>query len=100
MFNKISIIVSKTDPAGLNISNHLIKEFNFEKTEKSFDSNPIYSFSAEKTKQEFSLIFIEQKQVFADYLNELETDLFVFASKHSSESKTPTLSVHPIGNFS
>jgi len=93
-FKKISIIVSKTDPAGLNIADKLISNFNFTETKKKFDSNSIYS------NKNIDLVFINKKQVFADYLNELETDLFVFASKHSSESKKPTLSVHSIGNFS
>ncbi len=93
-FKKIHIIVSKTDPAGLNISEHLKNNFNFKETEKTFDSNSIYSNG------EMNLVFIEKRQVFADYVNELDADLFVFASKHSSESKKPTLSVHPIGNFS
>ena len=97
-FKKISVIVSKTDPAGINIAGHLIKKFNFKETEKSFDLNSVYSFSNEKNS--FDLVFINQKQVFADYLNELETDLIVFASKHSSETKKPCLSVHSIGNFS
>ena len=97
-FNKISIVVSKTDLAGINISSHLIKDFNFKKTEKQFDSNPVYSFSNQKN--EFDLIFIKEKQVFADYLDKLETDLIIFASKHSSETKKPCLTVHSIGNFS
>lgn len=97
-FKKISVIVSKTDLAGLNISEQLITEFNFKKTKKEFDSNLIYSNNLIKGK-EIDLIFINEKQVAADYLNELETDLFVFASKHSSESGKPTFSVHSIGNF-
>lgn len=107
-FNKISIIVSKTDLAGLNISNHLIEKFNFEETGKKFDGNPVYSFSDKKKefshasnkKKKIDLIFINERQVFADYLNELEADLFVFASKHSSETRKPCLTVHSIGNFS
>ncbi len=97
-FNKISIIVSKTDLAGLNIYSNLIECFDFKKTEKQFNSNSIYSFSNEK--QIFDLILINEKQVTADFLDELETDLFIFASKHSSESGQKTFSVHPIGNFS
>ncbi|MFH1663228.1 MAG: D-aminoacyl-tRNA deacylase [archaeon] len=97
-FKKISIIVSKTDSAGMNIAGHLIKEFNFAETGKQFDSNSVYSCSFNGT--ELELIFINQKQVFADYLDEIKTDLLVFASKHSSSSEQPALSVHPIGNFS
>ncbi len=93
-FNKISIIVSKTDLAGLNIADKLISNFNFQKTKRTFDSNSIYS------KENFDLVFIEEKQVTADYLDELDSDLLVFASKHSSTTKKPTFSVHPIGNFS
>ncbi len=97
-FKKISIVVSKTDPAGLNIAEHLIKKFDFKQTEKQFNFNSVYFFSSEKTL--FELVFINQKQVFADYLNELDSDLIVFASKHSSKTKKPCLTVHSTGNFS
>jgi D-aminoacyl-tRNA deacylase len=93
-FNKISVVVSKTDSAGLNIARKLIEKFNFKETQREFDSNPVYS------NKRIDLIFISRKQVFADYLNELNYDLFVFASKHSSKSGIKTFSVHSIGNFS
>jgi len=92
-FMTFSIIVSKTDPAGLNIYSCLKENFPFKETQKVFDSNPILSFKS------FDLVLIEREQVFADYVNELNSDLFIFASKHRSEQGKPCLTVHPIGNF-
>lgn len=108
-FKKISVVVSKTDLAGINIAGHLIRKFNFQETGKQFDSNSVYSFSNENkwfdsnsvsSDAKIDLVFINEKQVLADYANELDSDLIVFASKHSSETKKPCLSVHPIGNVS
>ena len=91
-FNNISIIVSKTDAAGMNISKALISDFGFTKTNKQFDSNPVYG------QGNFFLYFINEVQIFADYIDSLETDLFIFASKHSSKEQIPCLTVHAIGN--
>lgn len=89
-----SIIVSRTDPAGMNVSDFLIHDFDFGKTERQFHSLPIYSNG------KIDLVFIKEIQVHADYVNELPSPLFIFASKHKSDSGKPCFTVHPIGNFS
>ncbi|MEW6295578.1 MAG: D-aminoacyl-tRNA deacylase [Candidatus Diapherotrites archaeon] len=89
----ISIIVSKTDLAGLNIYSCLKENFSFKETPRIFDSNPVLSY------KNFDLVLIEREQVFADYVDSLSSDLFIFASKHRSEQGKPCLTVHPIGNF-
>lgn len=88
-----SIIVSKTDPAGLNVSEILIEKFGFEESADKFDNNSIYK---NKTKN-MQLAFINSRQIFADNVNSLESDAYIFASLHRGNK--PCLTVHPIGNF-
>ncbi|MEM4662968.1 MAG: D-aminoacyl-tRNA deacylase [Candidatus Diapherotrites archaeon] len=90
----IAIIVSRLDPAGMNISKELLNS-GFSDCGELFDNNKVY----ENKKKEMKLYFINSDQVFADYVDKIDCDLFVFASKHSSESKKPSLTVHPIGNW-
>lgn len=88
-----SIIVSEKDIAGMNMKNLFLQNFSFKQTEEEFDSNPIYTF------KDFELLTIKEFQIYADYLNERETDFFIFASRHSSKAGTPSLTVHGIGNW-
>ncbi|MCX8189792.1 MAG: D-tyrosyl-tRNA(Tyr) deacylase [Candidatus Diapherotrites archaeon] len=90
----IAIIVSKLDPAGMNIAKELFSN-GFEECEENFDGNGVYQSNEKNMK----LYFINSDQIFADYVDKINCKLFVFASKHSSESKRPTLTVHPIGNW-
>lgn len=93
-FFMIAIIVSKLDPAGTKISEELLWR-GFKKSEDLFDGNPVY----ESKEKGMKLYFINSDQIFADYVDKINCELFVFASKHSSESKKPSLTVHPIGNW-
>ncbi len=88
------IIVSKLDPAGMLIAKHLI-ESGFEQTNELFDGNSVYYLK----EKEMKLYFINKDQVFANHVNSIACDFFIFASKHASASKKPTLTVHPIGNW-
>ena len=90
---KFSIIVSKTDPAGMNIAHALIENFGFEETEERFDGNAIYK----NNPKNMQLAFINSRQIFADNVNSLESDAYIFASLHRGNK--PCLTVHPIGNF-
>lgn len=72
-----AIIISKEDPAGLNIASFL---------EGNLPSN-------------MQLHFIEGNQCFADSVDEINADFFIFASLHRSESAKPALTVHSIGNW-
>lgn len=87
------IVVSKTDLAGLNIKDKLIEHHAFKEVEKEFDSNPLYSDG------KHSLVTLEKEQVYADFLDSIDTDLFVFASKHYSKAGEQAFTVHSIGNF-
>tara|TARA_Y100000310_G_scaffold345838_1_gene470950 strand:+ start:2989 stop:3789 length:801 start_codon:yes stop_codon:yes gene_type:complete len=88
-----AIIVSSKDPAGLNIKENLIS-LGFEKTNKSFQSEPIY------TKDNISLYTTKQKIIETEHIDkEINASTIIFASKHQSESGTPTLCCHFPGNF-
>jgi len=89
-----AIIVSKRDPAGLNIAEHLL-ESGFEETNEQFDGSPVYLLKEKGMK----LYFIKEDQIYADYVDKVDCELVIFASKHASLSKRPTLTTHPIGNW-
>ncbi len=72
-----AVIVSKEDAAGKNIA----------------------SFLQGNLPKSMQLHFIEGNQCFADSVNEIATDFFIFASLHRSEAKKPTLTAHAIGNW-
>jgi len=90
----VAIVASLKDKAGMLISSILKSEFGFRPTEKTFDSNPVFSNA------KMELYFTREKQIFADYVNEIPADFLVFASRHSSKAGTPSLTVHTIGNWS
>ncbi|MFH1225128.1 MAG: D-aminoacyl-tRNA deacylase [Candidatus Diapherotrites archaeon] len=96
-----SIIVSRTDKAGMNIAQRLIEFHGFAETNEKFLGEAIYKTQNNKNPhaRDFQLVFIKREQIFADELNSLETDFFIFASKHRSESGRPTLTAHGIGNW-
>lgn len=59
----------------------------------------IASFLEGRLPGNMKLHFIEGNQCFADSVDEINADFFVFASLHRSESGKPTLTCHPIGNW-
>lgn len=89
-YKKFLVVASKKDPAGMNIANRL----------SQFRENPI--LSGMKNQPGFDSYLVEE-----DMLHEKNLDLekigkydfIVFASRHSSESKEKTLSVHSPGNW-
>ena len=78
MFKKYLIVASKQDKAGINITSNLSQYpgFNFHLVENSI---------------------IETSNLNLERINFF--DFIIFASKHSSESKEKTLSIHCPGNF-
>lgn len=69
---KIVIVISTIDPASMNI----------------------YSFLKNK---EYDFHVFDQRLVYSNNLP--ETDLLIFASKHSSAAAVPSLSIHTTGNW-
>lgn len=90
---RIAIVVSLQDTAGMLIASLLEKEFGFRQTGKSFDGNQVLSNG------KIELYYVKEKQIFADYANGIPADFLVFASRHSSKEGTPSLTVHSIGNW-
>ncbi len=89
-----TIIISQEDLAGKTIKKQLLKLFNFQKR-GTFDENPIYQF------KEIDLVTIKERTIFANHLDEhFKTDLYIFGSKHKSESGKPSLLTHCTGNWS
>jgi D-aminoacyl-tRNA deacylase len=95
----ILMAASKKDAASLNIKKQILNHYNFNETAENFEGNPIYT--AEINGRKVKLVTLNEESVYAqnitDYFENLE--LVVFISRHSSESGTPTLSVHTPGNL-
>lgn len=90
MFQKYLIVASKKDKAGINIITHL----------SQFRENPL--ITSWGNKPGFDIYIVEEEIIHTENLN-LEKinqyDFIIFASKHKSEKKEKSLSVHSPGNF-
>ncbi|NTV23064.1 MAG: hypothetical protein HGA85_01655 [Nanoarchaeota archaeon] len=73
---RFAVIVSKKDEAGQNIKQHI--------------ACPENAF----------LVEIEKDTIYFDEADLLQADILIFATRHQSESKEKTLSLHFPGNFS
>ena len=94
------LVHSARDTAGINIARHVLQNYPFTKTGTGFQENPIYQ--AEIKGNQITLITLNGEAVNAQSLLESfpTAELIVFLSRHSSQSGTPTLSVHTPGNLS
>jgi D-aminoacyl-tRNA deacylase len=95
----ILLVASKKDLAGINISKQVLQLYPFTKTTQTFQENPIYT--ATINGKQVTHIILNEETINAQYLPECfpNVNLVVFISRHSSQSGTPTLSVHTPGNF-
>ncbi len=93
----IAIIVSRQDIAGMNMYEKFREEFGFSETGKKFDGSPIFALGHKGAS--FELYLVKNLQIYCDYVDRIETECFVFASRHSSSAGKPSLTVHPIGNW-
>src|SRR3989344_57051 len=95
----IAIIASSKDPAGINIRNNLIKNFDFKASDEKFDNNEV--FETKLNEKKIRLYLVESELVHSENLDEkIDADVFIFASKHRSKENTKSFAVHSIGNFS
>jgi D-aminoacyl-tRNA deacylase len=91
------IVTSSASIAGRTLHTQFIEHHSFEKTGNYFENNPVYeNYSHDKA---IKLILTNRKIIEADHLNELTTELFIFASKHESVAKIPGLLTHSTGNW-
>ena len=95
----ILLVASTKDVAGLNIAKSVLNHHPFSKTDEIYQENPVYT--AQINGKKTTLITLNQETIHAQHLpNDFSNiDLTVFLSRHSSQSGTPTLSVHTPGNF-
>ena len=90
MYKKYLIIASKKDLAGINITTQL----------SQFRENPV--LSSMKQSSAFDFYLIDEEVIYTENLD-LEKikqyDFVIFASKHKSEKRERTLSIHAPGNW-
>jgi len=95
----ILLVSSNKDIASLNIANQILQHYLFQKSPEKFQGNSIYTIHLNQ--KLVKLIQLNEESVTAQDLPESfpDVELIVFVSRHSSQSGTPTLTVHPPGNF-
>jgi D-aminoacyl-tRNA deacylase len=95
----ILLVASKKDVASLNIKQQILTQYPFKETPKMFQQTPLYT--TEINRQNVTLATLTEESVQAQDLPEHfpTAKLIVFLSRHSSQSGTPTLTVHAPGNF-
>jgi D-aminoacyl-tRNA deacylase len=95
----ILLVASNKDIASLNIKEQILNKYLFHKTEQTFQQNPV--FNADLNGKVVTLATLNEESVRAQTLPESfpNSELIVFISRHSSQSCTPTLSVHTPGNL-
>jgi len=94
------IVTSSEDPASMNIRARLLEMSGW--TEKGeFASHPVL------VKEDFRMVQVDRIHLEEDYIDDRvarethdSVEVVIFASRHRAESRIPTLTVHPIGNYS
>ncbi len=94
----ILMVASKRDIASRNISEQLLKHYNFGKLSGSFHQNPVYMKRLQN--DEVRMIYTNEDLIETQFITDFFTpQLVIFLSRHSSASRIPTLSVHTPGNL-
>jgi D-aminoacyl-tRNA deacylase len=94
------IVTSSEDPASMNIRARLLERTEW--TENgSFDNHTV------QVKDDFRMVQVDKIHLEEDFVDDRVTaslnepvEVVIFASRHRAESRIPTLTVHPIGNYS
>lgn len=94
------IVTSSEDNASMNIRARLLEKTGW--TDRGeFDGNPAL------VRDDFLMVQVNKIHLDEDYVDDRvkqklgkEVEVVIFASRHRAESRIPTLSVHPIGNYS
>jgi D-aminoacyl-tRNA deacylase len=95
----ILLVHSNLDIAGKNIAHKILQQYPFTKTSLTFQENPVYQ--TQINGKQVTYLTLKEEAVCAQSLPESYpgAELVVFISRHSSQSGTPTLSVHTPGNL-
>ncbi len=85
------IVTSEKDIASLNVWEIL----SMASSQKigTFDGNPLLKIG------KHVLLKTKKDTIFSDNVAKINADIYIFASRHSSETKKPCLSAHATGNF-
>lgn len=94
---RVAIITSEVDLASKNIRNHLLKKLKFHELNEKINGYPI--FITKYYDKELLLATIKSDLIYADYVDKLEADILIFASRHESQSGYPMFSAHTPGNW-
>ncbi len=90
------IIASAKDIASLTIKRQLMTHFEFKTTDLEFDGYIVYQFK----NSDILLVTSNRDLIDTNHLeSNFKTDLFIFASRHKSQSGTPALLAHTPGNL-
>jgi D-aminoacyl-tRNA deacylase len=99
----VLIISSTEDPASTHIKHSLLEHSSWEE-HGSFYNTPVYRHTSMKN---LALVTIPDKKIRHENIDievhdqlSLTPDIAIFLSRHRSKTGEPTLTVHPIGNFS
>ncbi len=95
----ILLVASNKDIASQNIAGQILKMRIFKEVPGDFQGNPVYE--ADINHRKARLITLNEESVYSQDLASQfgSLELVVFISRHSSESRTPTLSTHTPGNL-
>ncbi|MEM3783516.1 MAG: D-aminoacyl-tRNA deacylase [Candidatus Bathyarchaeia archaeon] len=100
MGRKVILLAASTkDPASVNITKQILKNYFFKLCKEKFKEAQVYT--AEVSRREVRLAVLEKELVYAQDITDFDSsiELIIFISRHSSASGTPTLSVHTPGNL-
>jgi D-aminoacyl-tRNA deacylase len=90
-------VASNEDVASINIAQKIVLHGFVEKDE-TFQENPVYQKTISNL--DVKLVTINKESINAQFITEIfAPQLVIFVSRHSSQSGTPTLSVHTPGNL-
>ena len=93
-FEKIAVICSKKDIAGMNIKKKLLESS--KELDIKFQDNTIYEI-----KKNILLYTLNTETIHTENIDEeIDADFFIFATRHKSKSEIPSLSAHVPGNWS
>ncbi|MFC1691675.1 D-aminoacyl-tRNA deacylase, partial [Nanoarchaeota archaeon] len=98
-----AIIVSRQDPAGLNIKENLLKDYSFKEV-SIFDKSPVYELDEKVAgKNKIRLFTIEEKSISFEYpeekITDFDIDIVLFATKHQGKEGVKSLCIHTPGNW-
>lgn len=94
------IVTSSEDPASMNIRARLLERPGWSER-GAFEGHPALA------KDDFRMVQVDRIHLEEDLIDERAAaalgepvEVLIFASRHRAESRIPTLTVHPIGNYS